>query len=501
MSRRHRHAAKQVKPATAALREQAAARLAQQAPAPLAIKPEPKPASTPIQKRSPVIEDQVVAARRPGAKAAIPSRLEFRKRVASLCTAKGISQGKLGQSIGRSKSYISLIWLGEVNPSPDLIDKMSNVLGEDLRPYWQAPMKQAAEDAPKAPEAAPEPSQAVSTPTPVIEQAKEAVEPALALPEEATEPQPPVVIDPPKSDVEAIIRKESRPSNIKTERMTIDPKTARIFLMANRGNRTLSENHVLWLARQITQGHWDAENGETIKFDPSGELIDGQHRLQAVVFSDIAIEVDVAFGVPKKSQATIDTNRSRSIGDQLHINGEKYGSNLSAAVRWVFAISSGQTIYKTNTLEVQQFLKDHPEIRDSTALVKGRHAKGAIPTLLIALHFIASKALGETEKADQFIEVFITGEPNYSGDPAFRAREIYRDAREKGQSIAQNRQLHNLIHAWNLFRKGVSVKSIRLPSEIRIEGYDPKSLGITAPARVAARSVRLADGTKVLEQA
>jgi hypothetical protein len=300
--------------------------------------------------------------------------------------------------------------------------------------------------------------------------------------------------------IKEIIAAASKPTAVPTVRMTITPAIAKKFLQHNKTNRTISTSHVQWFAKQISDDEWDSENGEAIKFSPEGNLLDGQHRLMGIVLANIDVECDVQFGVPQTSQATIDVGRKRSIGDQLAISGEKYGNQVASTIRWVYAISNGTIAYKTSTPEVKRFLARHPSVAEAVSHVKSHKFTGTNPTLLCAIYFIAKDALGETEKAAEFVKVFTTGYPSYEGDPAHRVREMYIEARTKGNTITQARQAANLIHAWNLFRKGVSVKAIRLPHEIRIDGFDPASLGVSTEARIPAQTVRLDDGTAVLER-
>lgn len=285
-------------------------------------------------------------------------------------------------------------------------------------------------------------------------------------------------------------------------RMTITPAMAKAFIQHNRSNRNVSQTHVQWFARQILDGTWDANNTQSIKFSTDHALIDGQHRLLACILADRSIEVDVKMDVPVKAQDTIDVGRSRTISDQLAISGEKYGTQIAGSIRWIYALSNDMTAYKTSTPEVMSFLRDNPTLRESIAKVQNRRGiRGTIPTLLIAIHFIATKVLGEGEKADQFVSVFKTGYPVYKGDPAHRVREMYRDAKEAHQTIGQARLAALTIHAWNLFRHNKSGKALRPPADVRIEGFDPAALGISLTGTIPTRSVTLDDGTRLRERA
>ncbi len=70
---------------------------------------------------------------------------------------------------------------------------------------------------------------------------------------------------------------------MKTQIKKISPKIAQGFLDANTDNRKVSHLHVSQLAAEMTKGRW-IENGVSIIFDETQQrLIDGQHRLYAII--------------------------------------------------------------------------------------------------------------------------------------------------------------------------------------------------------------------------
>jgi len=70
----------------------------------------------------------------------------------------------------------------------------------------------------------------------------------------------------------------------------------------------------------MANGRW-LQNGETIKFDESGKLLDGQKRLHAVIKADVRIPFLVVRGLKSESQATMDIGQIRTVGNQLKIMG------------------------------------------------------------------------------------------------------------------------------------------------------------------------------------
>jgi len=104
-------------------------------------------------------------------------------------------------------------------------------------------------------------------------------------------------------------------------RMTVSPSMALNWLdYANSNNRRISDAHVQRLARDMKQGEWVLTH-EGIAFDPSGVLLDGQHRLWAIVIAEKSVEMHVWRGVTREALMAIDCGKPRNLGDILRLSG------------------------------------------------------------------------------------------------------------------------------------------------------------------------------------
>ncbi len=107
-------------------------------------------------------------------------------------------------------------------------------------------------------------------------------------------------------------------------RMTITPEKALNWLdNANVHNRNVSETHVEQLARDMKNGRWQLTH-EGIAFNPYGVLLDGQHRLWAIVMADVPIDMHVWFGISGETLEVINGGRVRSLADRLRL-GRQHG--------------------------------------------------------------------------------------------------------------------------------------------------------------------------------
>jgi len=71
---------------------------------------------------------------------------------------------------------------------------------------------------------------------------------------------------------------------MKTLVESISPTRAKEILLANNGNRLISWGWVRKLAGMMTRGEWLLTH-QGIAFDVYGVLIDGQHRLEAIIIA------------------------------------------------------------------------------------------------------------------------------------------------------------------------------------------------------------------------
>jgi len=122
----------------------------------------------------------------------------------------------------------------------------------------------------------------------------------------------------------------------------LTPERATELLEHNALNRPLNDGHVRRLARQIIEDKWRF-NGDTIKIADTGDVLDGQHRLWAVIEAKKAVETIVVSGIARDAFATIDTLRKpRSGGDVIALAGEsRYRGVIASALAWLLRWQRG----------------------------------------------------------------------------------------------------------------------------------------------------------------
>lgn len=151
-------------------------------------------------------------------------------------------------------------------------------------------------------------------------------------------------------------------------------------------NRSLRKRKVEKFAHAITAGQWQATH-QAVAVSPDGGVLDGQHRLAAVVASGQAVEMTVARNAPPESFGVIDNGTARTAADALKIEGYTDTNILSAMVRGflgyravVGTTESFQIAHElTTTSDVIEFLDDKRQ-QEATlaALTTARRVAGQL---------------------------------------------------------------------------------------------------------------------------
>ena len=115
----------------------------------------------------------------------------------------------------------------------------------------------------------------------------------------------------------------------------VTPELAAEYLAKNPHNRKIKQGRILGYADQMKQGKWRA-NGDSLKFGKSGNLLDGQNRLHAVILAGVPVLFLVARGIEDIDQKTMDIGCQRSLLDLLVVEGEKARSTLAATIRALY---------------------------------------------------------------------------------------------------------------------------------------------------------------------
>ncbi len=262
------------------------------------------------------------------------------------------------------------------------------------------------------------------------------------------------------------------PPTPRVEVVWISPAMASAWLARNTHNRSFNRNAVTQYVRDMRANTWKL-NGETIKFDVNGELLDGQHRLRACVEADTPFQSYVISGVSPQAFDTVDIGRKRTTGDALVINGEINTSQLAGALGFVWR-------YENQCLERKEFptaatllayLSEHQGLRESVDRAHG-HGHFAPCSVLAGLDYLTRQK--DLELSEEFFEKLYKGEGLSATDPVHLLRErLLKNNSLHGRGRLQTYDIAGLfIKAWNATRLGQRLALLRFsPHGVKKEPF------------------------------
>lgn len=225
----------------------------------------------------------------------------------------------------------------------------------------------------------------------------------------------------------------------------ITPTKAEQYLKTNNNNRPLNEKRKSTLAIAMSKGDWDF-NGDAIRFDQNGVLLDGQHRLSAVIASGVTIKTMVVYGLPPKVFDTIDVGATRTAADVLSISGENNAHVLASTARLGFMwekTGAPSSYYNPTNREIERYIDENPSIREHTnSIVRMGWVKKFLAPSIGAFCMHAFKKSDLSDYADGFFDALNAGHITRTDCPVFLLREtmisdkLSRDKMPKRYKIA-----------------------------------------------------------------
>lgn len=264
-----------------------------------------------------------------------------------------------------------------------------------------------------------------------------------------------------------IVDAEAIPSEIRFERVSIDPILAQKWLDTRELNiRSVREARVRNDALDMLEGRW-FENGDVIRLAPDGELLDGMHRLSAIIRANCRITLWVAFNVPKESMGSIDAGSARSFSDYLKMSGEHRNVLQASVTRrldyWYrgfrYQWGGGKSIQSIIVLR-DLHARRRDDIRYGTKIGDDISRKTQfLRATAAALFFILTSDI-DAEAATVFKDGVLDGENLSQDNPisALRRRLLGYSANK----LSDEERLAMFINAWNLWRAEKTAETIHI---------------------------------------
>jgi hypothetical protein len=245
---------------------------------------------------------------------------------------------------------------------------------------------------------------------------------------------------------------------------------ASILMNRNKNNRKKKKNTIERYKNDIEEGRWGLSH-QAIAFDRSGELTDGQNRLEAVRQAGKPIPCLVVYGVVEKSRILIDTGVSRSARDAAIFAGVDANNLVLGTVKKVYnGLSDMQSpISPSHTLELLDTYKDGIDfvwehLRMKRPYTSSAAVRGAI---VRAYYYYASKA--ERERLAHFCQILYDGQ--YHNVPKDKAPYLLHERLGKEKFHGRPKESYWLTErAIKAFMEEEKLQQLRIPKTISKSG-------------------------------
>lgn len=136
-------------------------------------------------------------------------------------------------------------------------------------------------------------------------------------------------------------------SDYYTKKMLITPEIAKKMLENNyEKNRSIKRGALATYAKDMKNGNWRSSVCPPICFSENGVLLDGQHRLLAVIEANVAIEFEIRYGLIENDYNYFDQGTKRQASDGLmDVKGRKI---ITSVCRTAFIASNNSDAFINN---------------------------------------------------------------------------------------------------------------------------------------------------------
>jgi hypothetical protein len=258
---------------------------------------------------------------------------------------------------------------------------------------------------------------------------------------------------------------------------TITPEMAMALLEKNTKNRNPSKRQIAFLTNEIKEGRF-VFNGESIIIAEDGTLLDGQHRLMAVVEANMPIKSVLIRDVPKEAQKTIDVGTCRSASDVMAMDGIKYSTAIAAGIRNIANGCDNKSRKRISTTEIMEMYEKEKELMDAmteyTIHLYNTSSKVISASQAMAYMYLFSL---EDRLAKKFIKEIFTGRQFGKSNAAILLRNRLVD-----DKLSRNRMIGSLKKelfqtAWKKYLEGEVLYRLRVftKEELCFVKYGAKS--------------------------
>ena len=251
---------------------------------------------------------------------------------------------------------------------------------------------------------------------------------------------------------------------MKTEVRWVTPDVAKEMLKRNVSNRKPSEKHIKFLSDEMTKGNWKFD-GQPLRFSESGGLLDGQHRLFAIINSKTTQQFLIVAGIEVEAFKVMDTGRTRNGGDVFGINGVVNPAACATTVKIIMAHYNGlhgDATSKSSNTDLWNFFEENRSIEkfvSTSQNLYGEFGRVLPLTTIAAFRFLMAEK--NVTDSDDFWKSVCSGLALEKNSPVKILRQKLITDKISKASLPFKEKKAITFKAWNCYRTKKEIKVLR----------------------------------------
>ncbi len=239
-------------------------------------------------------------------------------------------------------------------------------------------------------------------------------------------------------------------------------------ILANRNhcNRPYKEKWVITLVKDYRAGEWVEDNGDTLKFDAEGNLVDGQHRLGMLIALGKPLTFFTAYNVHPDAFRSLDQGKGRTLADALAIEGVSNWAIAAAAVNNYSRYHKGATGEASRQkVSLTEGLKVYRRMKSDVKFVASACANNSVgpPGLMAGMYLICRRI--DRDFADEFYHGVLKGDNLKKASPIYLLRERLIKNKNAKEKVTSTTMIYWFLKSWNAWMDGEVIENMRITEE------------------------------------
>lgn len=257
--------------------------------------------------------------------------------------------------------------------------------------------------------------------------------------------------------------------------INVTPDLARYYLSHNKVNRVLAKERVYRYANDIKAGKWKANPVEPLAFDISGNLIQGQHRLHAVIVANVPQDFYIVENQDPSIMDVLDTGKSRTAGDVLRIFEIENSNKISAGIKQRYRIeagiysNSGNVNYILTNQDVLQKYNERPDFWQDIANRAQRLYKASLQIASPQVVFGILSYWIDKGESTAFIEAVL--KDDHSVLNAKGLNKFLTNQKIKRRNVTQTEVINLFFKYHNLWKQGKTATQFLLIQDEKVKTF------------------------------